>query len=355
MKTIHKPGLVSIALPAYNVEQVISTSIESVLAQTYADWELIIVNDGSWDQTAIQAARYSDPRIKLIHQYKSGEATAYNTALRHMQGEFISFIAAGDIYLPQHLELGIAEFSASPEIDGLIMEGVIRDDKENIRSLQVDKIQIPADGYIFADVIKSNRGFDSASGFILRRSLVTRFQLQFDPDIHAFAVWDFLIQFSELGRFGSVSGPTYHTPEKSARTSHLTPDPQLNQSLARCREKAIKLDAFPKLEVATRSQVLDELLVSLLSGNLHRQDQVSHSPEFSALPVSEQARMLRRIAIDGLMHNKNNPFTEIWLARAQELCPADRHNAYPMSLYRFNPWLLRASIYLRNFLHLKLS
>ncbi len=355
MKTLHQPGLVSIALPAYNVEQLISASIESVLAQTYSDWELIIVNDGSWDQTAVQAARYSDPRIRLIHQYKSGEATAYNTALRHMRGEFLAFLSAGDVYLPQHLELGAAEFTSHPAVDGLFSQGVMHSEKENSSSLQVDQLNISDDGYIFGEMVKSSRGFGSPTGILLRRSLVTRFQLQFDPDILEYSLWDFLIQFSELGRFGVISQPTYHSSVKHSRFSQNTSDPQITLSLARCREKAIKLDAFPKLEDGIRSQVFYELLVILLVGYLQRQDQIAQSNEFASLPAAEQARLLRLMAYHGLIYAKNNQYTEKWLARAQELCPADRRCAYQISLYRFNPWLYRMNIYLRQFLHLRLS
>ena len=61
------------------------------------------------------------------------------------------------------------------------------------------------------------------------------------------------------------------------------------------------------------------------------------------------------IALPAFNVEQINQYTEKWLARAQELCPADRRGAYQMSLYRFNPWLYRMKIYLRYFLHLKLS
>ena len=355
MKTFHQPGLVSIALAAYNVERIISASIESVLAQTYSDWELIIVNDGSSDQTAIQAARYSDSRIKLIHQSKCGEATAYNTALRHLRGEYIAFLSPGDVFLPQHLELGVAEILTYPVFDGLLTEGVIRDEKGNFSRLLADQFHFPDDGYIFGEVIKSKHGFGSATGILLRRSLVTRFQLQFDPDIQEYSLWDFLIQFSELGRFGFIRQPTYHSSKKISKVSQNSSGPQLALSLARCCEKAIKLDAFPKLEEATRSQVFYELLVIHLVGYLHHQDQVTLGNEFSGLSVAEQARLLRLIAYSGLIYDKNNQYTEKWLARAKELYPADRQSAYQVSLLRFNPWLFRMSLHLRHLLHLRLS
>jgi len=185
--------------------------------------------------------------------------------------------------------------------------------------------------------------------------LVTRFQLQFDPDIPEYSLWDFMIQYSELGRFGFINQPTYQRPVSSSKPRRPAADPQKIFSLARCREKAIKLDTFSKLDEAIRSQVFHELLGILLIGNLPRQELITQSTEFSALPPAEQASLLRLIACKGFVYDKNNQYTQRWLSRAQELCPGNRQGAYQMSLYRFNPGLFRISLYVRNFLHLKLS
>ncbi len=114
MKTSFQQGLVSIMMPAFNAEQYIAQAIDSVLAQTYQNWELIIVNDGSSDRTPTILAEYTDPRIRVIHQSNGGEAIARNTALRHMRGEFVAYLDADDAFLEHHLELGIAYLAAHP-------------------------------------------------------------------------------------------------------------------------------------------------------------------------------------------------------------------------------------------------
>lgn len=89
---------VSIIMPAYNVQQYIGLAIESVLAQRFVDWELVIVNDGSKDNTRDVIARYTDARITCIDQQNGGEAAARNTALDHLQGDYIAFLDADDFY-----------------------------------------------------------------------------------------------------------------------------------------------------------------------------------------------------------------------------------------------------------------
>ncbi len=101
--TAMEPGLVSVMMPAYNAERYIRPAMESLLAQTYSRWELIVVNDGSKDATAAIARSFDDPRIRVIDQPNGGEASARNTALRTMRGEFVAFLDADDAYLPEHL------------------------------------------------------------------------------------------------------------------------------------------------------------------------------------------------------------------------------------------------------------
>ena len=98
---------VSIIMPAYNVEQFISESIKSVLAQTYQDWELIIVDDNSTDNTYEIAKSYaeSDGRIKVIRFSENrGAALARNAAIEAAKGKYIVFLDSDDLWLPHKLE-----------------------------------------------------------------------------------------------------------------------------------------------------------------------------------------------------------------------------------------------------------
>lgn len=102
--------LVSVIMPSYNTASYISDSIKSVLAQTYSNWELIIVDDCSTDNTdAIVAEFLSDKRIRYYkNPYNSGAAQSRNRALREAKGRYIAFLDSDDLWLPEKLELQLA-------------------------------------------------------------------------------------------------------------------------------------------------------------------------------------------------------------------------------------------------------
>ena len=98
--------LVSIITPSYNTGKYIAETIESVLAQSHSIWEMIIVDDGSTDDTDSVVKRYlSDKRIRYIKNDKnSGAAAARNLALREAKGKWIAFLDSDDVWMPDKLE-----------------------------------------------------------------------------------------------------------------------------------------------------------------------------------------------------------------------------------------------------------
>lgn len=108
---------VSIITPTYNRVHLIGEAVESVLAQTVSDWELLIVDDGSTDNTREVLAVYqSDPRIHYLYQPNQGQSLARNAALAKARGEFIGFLDSDDIWYFDKLERQLAAFGAHPEV-----------------------------------------------------------------------------------------------------------------------------------------------------------------------------------------------------------------------------------------------
>ena len=98
---------VTVVMPSHNAQRFIAEAIDSVIQQTLADWELIVVDDGSTDNTPILVRRYQifDHRIKLIAtSVNRGPAHARNLALRKARGDYIAFIDSDDVWLPDKLE-----------------------------------------------------------------------------------------------------------------------------------------------------------------------------------------------------------------------------------------------------------
>ncbi len=112
-----KEGIISIITSTYNNANFISQAIKSVLAQTYDNWEMIIVDDGSSDETEDVVKRFKDSRIHYFFLKHSGiPAISRNIGIRHSRGEFIAFLDADDKWLPLKLEMQVAFLRANPEI-----------------------------------------------------------------------------------------------------------------------------------------------------------------------------------------------------------------------------------------------
>ncbi len=94
---------VSVIIPAYNAAATLAGTIDSVLAQTLKDFEIICVDDGSTDATLAIIKEYGDC-VRLIEQANSGPAAARNNGARNSSGEYLAFLDADDIWKPQFLE-----------------------------------------------------------------------------------------------------------------------------------------------------------------------------------------------------------------------------------------------------------
>ena len=112
---------VSVIIPAYNGDRYISEAIDSVLAQTYTNYEIIIVDDGSTDNTSQVVQSYRD-RVYYIYQENQGVAVSRNLGLRVSQGEYIAFLDQDDIFFPDKLAKQISCFEQHPEA-GIVHSG----------------------------------------------------------------------------------------------------------------------------------------------------------------------------------------------------------------------------------------
>ena len=138
-----KKGLASIITPCYNGARYIGETIESVLAQTYSDWEMIIVDDGSTDDSVSVVEGYMarDNRIKLIKQANAGSAAARNNGIRQAEGQYIALLDADDIWLPMFLERQIAYMKENQAVCVFCSYSRIdQDSKEILRPTYAKKV-----------------------------------------------------------------------------------------------------------------------------------------------------------------------------------------------------------------------
>jgi teichuronic acid biosynthesis glycosyltransferase TuaG len=121
--------LVSIIMPAYNAAKYIGAAIESIFAQTYSNWELLIIDDGSFDQTATIGKYYQqqDARIRYTYQVNARQARARNNGLKQAKGQYVAFLDADDLWLPDKLQLQVAALLHEPETDLVFADAYVFD------------------------------------------------------------------------------------------------------------------------------------------------------------------------------------------------------------------------------------
>lgn len=113
----HRPPLVSVVLPTYNQASLLPEALESVRAQTYPHWELILVNDGSTDDTETVLSRYRDPRFKIVTLPENrGLPRALNEGFRRAQGDYVTFTSSDNLLHPQLLERLVEVLEENPHV-----------------------------------------------------------------------------------------------------------------------------------------------------------------------------------------------------------------------------------------------
>lgn len=110
---------VTVVIPAYNAMTYLPETLDSILNQTFTDFEVLIVNDGSTDQIAAWAAEISDTRVKVISQENQGLPGARNTGITHAKGEFVAFLDADDLWESTKLKKQVDCLDSKPEV-GLV-------------------------------------------------------------------------------------------------------------------------------------------------------------------------------------------------------------------------------------------
>jgi glycosyltransferase involved in cell wall biosynthesis len=144
--TTSKYPKITVIIPTYNRGAFICDAIDSVLSQTFQDFELIIVDDGSTDNTAVLISAYADSRLRYLTQENKGRSNARNRALAVAQGEYIAFLDSDDMYLPDKLRVQTSFMDSHPDV-GMIYTSALCVDEEG-RDLNFTYVA-SVSGYIY--------------------------------------------------------------------------------------------------------------------------------------------------------------------------------------------------------------
>ncbi|MFA5309347.1 MAG: glycosyltransferase [Dehalococcoidales bacterium] len=129
MNTMEPISRVSVILPTYNRALYVGEAIQSVLDQTYKNFELIVVDDGSTDNTREVVNSYKDPRVRYLYKENGGVSSARNTGIKASDRDFIAFLDSDDLWLPENLEVKIKLLDAHPEAGLVCSDAYFLDNK----------------------------------------------------------------------------------------------------------------------------------------------------------------------------------------------------------------------------------
>lgn len=192
-----KSPLVSIIIPAYNMEKYVKEAVNSALAQTYKNIEVIVVDDGSTDGTAKVLAPYArKKRIRYIYQENKGLAGARNTGIRKAGGEYIALLDADDIFFPEKMERQADYLDSHPECDVCYCDVWHFYEEEPDRMMHLNYHYYSGDA-VFEKLLRKN--FINPLSVVFRRSVFDRFGY-FDEEVRQFAEdWDYWVKISWQG------------------------------------------------------------------------------------------------------------------------------------------------------------
>ncbi len=222
---------VSVIIPTYNYGHFIKEAIMSVLSQSYSDLEVIVVDDGSTDETSSIISSVKDSRISYIYQENQGLASARNSGIEIASGEYIGFLDADDIWMPNKLELQLSRFKKRSDV-GLIYTGyeVIDDSGTYIVTRKAHK----SEGDLISQLILGNIVSGSATTSLVRRKCFDKAGL-FDKTLLSCEDWDMWLRIAQFADFDCIDQPL---AKIRLHGSNITCDPgQMEKGLFAVIEK----------------------------------------------------------------------------------------------------------------------
>ena len=203
---------VSVIIPTYNRAHLIGMAVQSVLEQSYQDFEIIVVDDASTDNTGEVVRSFKDERIRYIrHKKNKGAAAARNTGIKAARGEYIAFQDSDDKWLPEKLEKQMKVFENAPLEVGVVYTGFLRIANDK-------KIYIPSswvtqkEGSIHKELLKGN--------FVTTQSIVTCKECfekagMFDERLPRLQDWELVLRLSKYYDFKCIDEPLLTSPYTS--------------------------------------------------------------------------------------------------------------------------------------------
>ena len=214
--------IISVIIPSFNRGYCIKTCIESVLSQTFEDFEVIVVDDASSDDSFAQIQSISDPRVRYVaHESNRGGAAARNTGIEWAQGEFVTFLDSDDCWMPQKLEKQLQRLLEKGEEYGLVYTWFIRinpageelgRDSHSIDGPALDKLLVKNYIGTFSSVMVRKSALEAVGGL--------------DEKMRSCQDWDLFIRLSRITHVCCVEEYLVHYLQNRKDSYRISSNPR---------------------------------------------------------------------------------------------------------------------------------
>lgn len=206
---LHPPPLVSVVLPTRDRAHTLGDAMDSVLAQTWPHLELLLVDDGSTDDTADLVARYDDERVRYVPLPPSGVSRARNAGIERARGRYLAYLDSDNTWVPTHLEVMVAFLSSEGLRAGYGAIELHREEGVSYRGVPLDRQALRERNYIDLNSLVHERALVDEVG-------------PFDEDLRRVVDWDLLLRLSDVTDLGYAPFISARYDDRQERSDRIT-------------------------------------------------------------------------------------------------------------------------------------
>lgn len=335
---------VSVITPVFNGERYVEGAVRSIQAQTIEDWEMIIVDDGSTDQTWKILSALRDARIRIVHKGNGGAASARNVALDMAIAKYVIFLDSDDILLPDALATLSGFLDRHCDYAVVYSDGYIADADLTPLMMLSEVRPYVATGWILESLIRSQNIIAVPACTLVRRECLEKNAVRFDHDLAPSEDYFFWVELARHAQFGYLDRVTCMYRVHGANITSQTCAHAWRRDLLNGHIKLMTAEWFGQLDIETRRRFFYRLLIDLAGPCPDLQRELLDSPQFGMLPAGTRGELLRMIASSDLLACKHIEWAAECLQKARDLNSEDSIGFLLLMLFRINPLLAIAAL-----------
>jgi glycosyltransferase involved in cell wall biosynthesis len=255
--------LVSIITPFYNSEKYLSATIKSVLSQSYSNWELLLINDGSTDNSIDIVSCFNDSRIKILSQHNKGQCVATNLGINHACGEYFQFLDADDIIHPFKIANQIRDLRHNPNALGVCKWFFFYNDATDAK-FSNQPVFFSASPIEWLYQLWTNDTMMATNGYLISRSILERGGMYFNESLKLnvdFEYFTRIVLASKSVIFTDDSFAYYRKGVSSSKTAR----PSFEAKLSALKARELAISYLLQIEQTDMAKYASNMAISILT------------------------------------------------------------------------------------------